>query len=98
MRKLNGIMLHNNELHIGWGKAIPLPAIPIYDPREGAVVSAIPAAATRPVHLLPDLIVPKKAYNDDVNVHRVSIGALSNSPHVQQLIITTTCLAPRGSS
>ncbi|EFJ48766.1 hypothetical protein VOLCADRAFT_104604 [Volvox carteri f. nagariensis] len=70
MRKLNGITLHGNELHIGWGKAIPLPAIPIYDPREGAVVSAIPAAATRPAHLLPDLVIPKKAYNDDINLHR----------------------------
>eukprot|EP00198_Chlamydomonas_reinhardtii_P008180 XP_001697517.1 predicted protein [Chlamydomonas reinhardtii] len=70
MRKLQGIILHGNELHIGWGKAIPLPAIPIYDPREGAVVSAIPAAATRPAHLLPDLVIPKKAYNDDHSVHR----------------------------
>ncbi|KAG2440272.1 hypothetical protein HXX76_004384 [Chlamydomonas incerta] len=70
MRKLQGIILHGNDLHIGWGKAIPLPAIPIYDPREGAVVSAIPAAATRPAHLLPDLVIPKKAYNDDHSVHR----------------------------
>lgn len=27
---LNGIMLHDNELRIGWGKAIPIPSAPMF--------------------------------------------------------------------
>lgn len=27
---LNGIMLHDNDLRIGWGKAIPIPSAPMF--------------------------------------------------------------------
>ena len=34
---LNGIMLHDNDLRIGWGKAIPIPSAPMFvlNPRGG---------------------------------------------------------------
>lgn len=28
--ELNDVMLHDNELHIGWGKSIPIPAQPMF--------------------------------------------------------------------
>lgn len=74
MNKLNGIFLHDVELKIGWGKAVPLPAIPIYAPSEsGVLASNASAAATRPAHM-QDLIVPKKAYSDDAFLHRVRLS------------------------
>jgi hypothetical protein len=31
---MNGIMLHDIELKVGWGKAVPIPLVPIYPPGE----------------------------------------------------------------
>ncbi|MEW5308379.1 MAG: hypothetical protein WDW38_000347 [Sanguina aurantia] len=58
--QLNGIMLHAVELRIGWGKAVPLPAVPLYVPGLGTSAGALPAASTRPA--FADLIVPIKPW------------------------------------
>lgn len=42
---LNGILLHDNELKIGWGKAITIPPVPMYSgaavppPKQGAAIA-----------------------------------------------------------
>ncbi len=51
---LNGIMLHNNELRIGWGKAIPIPSAPVFvlnppggvTPARGATIAPPGALAS----------------------------------------------------
>eukprot|EP00873_Tetraselmis_striata_P014120 jgi/Tetstr1/434384/TSEL_023485.t1 len=39
---LNQKMVHDFEMHVGWGKAVPLPAQPIYPPPEGLARVAVP--------------------------------------------------------
>lgn len=31
MRAMDGLVLHEYEMRVGWGKAVPLPAVPLYD-------------------------------------------------------------------
>lgn len=30
LKALDGLALHGMEMHIGWGKAVPLPPVPLY--------------------------------------------------------------------
>lgn len=72
-QQLNGIMLHAVELRIGWGKSVPLPAVPLYVPGLGTSAGALPAASTRPA--FADLIVPIKPWEvgeGEAGVHTVS--------------------------
>ena len=38
---LNGILLHDFELKIGWGKAVPLPPTPLYTLAGGSAPAAV---------------------------------------------------------
>lgn len=31
MRGMQGVILHDYDLRVGWGKSVPLPAQPLYD-------------------------------------------------------------------
>jgi U2-associated protein SR140 len=69
MSELQGRMLHDSELRLGWSKSVPLPALPCWPPPAGAEpgLSAVrlpaPAqqyaqlAATAPASLLPCVVV-----------------------------------------
>lgn len=62
---LNGIMLHDNDLRIGWGKAIPIPSAPMFvlnpaggvAPARGAAIAppgSIGGAGVQPgLHIAP---------------------------------------------
>lgn len=45
---LNGIMLHDNDLRIGWGKSIPIPAAPMFVLNPPGGVAAPRGAAIAP--------------------------------------------------
>ena len=45
---LNGIMLHDNDLRIGWGKAIPIPAAPMFVLNPPGGVAPVRGAAIGP--------------------------------------------------
>ncbi len=47
IRKLNGLVLHEYEMKLGWGKSVPLPPAPIYDGSQGAA-NAVPSVLTKP--------------------------------------------------
>ena len=32
MQHLNGYLLHGSELHLGWGKPVPIPSVPVWPP------------------------------------------------------------------
>ncbi len=40
MDAMNGIILHDYELKVGWGKAVPIPLVPIYPPEAVAAAKA----------------------------------------------------------
>lgn len=42
---LDGRELGGHELHVGWGKAVPIPAFPIYPPPEGLAAGRMGAVA-----------------------------------------------------
>lgn len=31
MRSMDGQVLHEYDMRVGWGKSVPLPAVPLYD-------------------------------------------------------------------
>lgn len=79
-------MLHAVELRIGWGKSVPLPAVPLYVPGLGTSAGALPAASTRPA--FADLIVPIKPWETvggegEASVHTVGLQGVCE-PVVQQ--------------
>lgn len=45
---LNGIMLHDNDLRIGWGKAIPIPSAPMFVLNPAGGVAPARGAAIAP--------------------------------------------------
>jgi len=45
---LSNKILHDQELRIGWGKAVPLPAVPIYPPPEGLAAGQMAPTLPRP--------------------------------------------------
>ena len=45
---LNGIMLHDNDLRIGWGKAIPIPSAPMFVLNPSGGVAPARGAAIAP--------------------------------------------------
>ena len=45
---LNGIMLHDNDLRIGWGKAIPIPSAPMFVLNPPGGIAAARGAAIAP--------------------------------------------------
>jgi len=38
---LNGKLIHEFEMHVGWGKAVPLPALPVYPPPDGVAAGRL---------------------------------------------------------
>ena len=48
LESLNGLILHDYEMKIGWGRSVPLPLLPIYPPAGNmALVSSLPTQMTR---------------------------------------------------
>jgi hypothetical protein len=49
MDAMNGVILHDYELKVGWGKSVPIPLVPIYPPEAVAAAKAamhgVPVAA-----------------------------------------------------
>lgn len=43
---LDGIMLHDLQLQVGWGKAVPLPAVPVWPPPGGLAAAGGDASGT----------------------------------------------------
>lgn len=52
---LNGIMLHDNDLRIGWGKSIPIPAAPMFVLNPPGGVAPSRGAAIAPPGQTPGL-------------------------------------------
>lgn len=52
---LNGIMLHDNDLRIGWGKSIPIPAAPMFVLNPPGGVAPTRGAAIAPPGQSPAL-------------------------------------------
>ena len=76
MEALDGVMLHDFVITIGWGKMVQLPATPSWPPpgglaapREGGATVPPPAAAAATA--LPP---PSAVYTDDRGVPRVAVG------------------------
>ena len=55
---LNGIMLHDNDLRIGWGKAIAIPAAPMFVLNPPGGVAAVRGATIAPPGALASALGP----------------------------------------
>jgi hypothetical protein len=51
MEAMDGMILHDFELRIGWGKAMTLPKVPVWPgPGSGAKLPTLPSGMNRTVH------------------------------------------------
>lgn len=85
LNAMDGIVLHDNELRIGWGKSIPLPAVPCWPPPASGVVlqhtvigyskvvvqPVVKAAAIAPPGASAAAMAMHASRNDDDNPHKV---------------------------
>lgn len=46
--ELNNVMLHDNELKIGWGKGVAIPAAPLYTSTGSGTLDPAPLGASVP--------------------------------------------------
>jgi hypothetical protein len=49
-KALDGLVLHGMEMRVGWGKAVPLPPVPLYSGTgvpTGPLTAIVPPAVTR---------------------------------------------------
>ena len=56
---LNGIMLHDNELRIGWGKAIAIPSAPMFVLNPPGGLAAVRGATIAPPGALASVMGPR---------------------------------------
>lgn len=53
LQHLQGHLLHDHELRLGWGKAVPLPPVPVWPPAAGPPLVLAPGQAAPPPPVAP---------------------------------------------
>ncbi|GMH42641.1 hypothetical protein BSKO_10560 [Bryopsis sp. KO-2023] len=90
--KLNGEMLHEYELRIGWGKSVPIPPVPVYPPPNAETLKLLQHPGIAPV-AQENLPKPKDGTSGadlpDIDVH------IPDDGHVRYIIDTLACYVLR---
>lgn len=80
--KLNGEMLHEYELRIGWGKSVPIPPVPVYPPPNAETLKLLKHPGIAPV---AQENLPKPLDNTSTSIPDIEV-CMPEDGHVRYII------------